>query len=144
VIDSRDEDGATLVVPTDTDPPPDVVEAWVCAALRELPEPLRLRATLVTLELVARARRCPPYVVRLIVLDRRRTLAVSVEDCTPASGAEAADADLTLVAGLSSRCGVEQRARARTTWAELAAENGSILLGGPDQPRPRSGDRRAR
>lgn len=142
MIHARDEDGATLVVPTGTDPPTGVVDDWVRAALRDLPETFRLRATLVTLDLVERARRCPPYVVRLTVLDRRRTLAVSVEDCTPAPGVD--ETGLTLVAGLSTRWGVEQRARARTTWAELAAETGSILLGGPEQPRPRSGDRRAR
>jgi hypothetical protein len=152
----RGNDGATLVVPTETDLSPGAVAAWVRAALGGLPEPAGLRAVLVTLDLVhgARARRAAPYVVRLTTLDRRRTLVVHVDDCTPAHAGCATDTSPVLAAALSSRWGVQQRRRGRTTWAELAIHTGDIHVGdihvlAPDQPVPmvaeqRSRDRRTR
>jgi hypothetical protein len=140
------EDDATLVVPTETDPPAEVVEAWIHAALRDLPAQARLRAALVAHELVtdARARRAAPYVLRLTVLDRRSTLAVSV-DCAAASDASVPGTSLLLVAGLCTRWGVERRLSARTTWAELTVDAPRPLrLHTPVQPRPRFPEGRSR
>lgn len=137
------EDGATFVIPTETDASLDLLEEWLALALVELPQPIRLRAALVTLDLVAaaRTRHAAPYVVRLSTLDRRRTLVVSVDDGTAAHDDRSPDPTLSLVAGLSTRWGVEQRVRARTTWAELsvtdAATAGEVHLRAPDQPWPR-------
>lgn len=140
------EDDATLVVPTETDPPAEVVTAWIYAALRDLPAPARLRAALVADELLtdARARRAAPYVLRLTVLDRRSTLAVAV-DCTATSETPVPAASLLLVSALSTRWAVERRRTARTTWAELTVDaEGPLRLRLPAQPRPRFPDRRSR
>ncbi len=135
------EDTSTLVIPTEDDPPAAVIAAWVACALRELPAPARLRAGLVARELVAgaRGRHAAPYVVQLAVLDRRRVLAISVEDCSPApaGGAHAAEPGLVVVAALSTRWGVEQRSLARTTWAELDGDGPEIRISSPAQPLPR-------
>ncbi|WP_154814747.1 hypothetical protein [Actinophytocola xinjiangensis] len=144
---NRDDD-ATLVVPTETDPPTEVVDAWIHAALRRLPAPARLRAALVARELVAdaRGRRAAPYVLRLSVLDRRSTLAVAV-DCATAADEPMVTSTELLVSGLCTRWGVERRLSARTTWAELTVDaSGPLRLHAPDQPRPgfRFPDRRSR
>lgn len=142
---NRDDD-ATLVVPTETDPPAEVVDAWIHAALRHLPPPARLCAALVANELVtdARGRRAAPYVLRLSVLDRRSTLAVAV-DCVTGSDEPVEAASLLLVAGLCTRWGVERRLAARTTWAELTVDAPAPLrLHTPAQPQPRFPGRRYR
>ena len=141
----RGQDGATLVVPAEAEMPPGAVAAWVDAALGRLPEPAGLRAAVVTLDLVAgsRARQAAPYVIQLSAIDQCRTLVVSVDDCTPAHESCAPDAGLVLVAGLSSRWGVEQRRRGRTTWAQLAMD-GDIRILAPDQPVPRLLEQRPR
>jgi len=130
------EENATLVLPTEHDPPAEVVAAWILRALSELPAPARLRAAVVAHELLTAARRrgSAPYVLRLATLDRR-TLGVSVDDCDP----EPDDGpNLVLVDGLSTRWGVERRSRGRTTWAELAVELPQGRLCRPDQPSPRA------
>ena len=130
------EENATLVLPTEDDPPAEVVAAWILQALSDLPAPARLSATVVAHELLtaARRRRSAPYVLRLTTHDSQ-TLAVSVDDCDP----EPDDGpDLVLVAGLSTRWGVERRRQARTTWAELAVGSPEGHLRRPDQPSPRA------
>jgi len=142
---NRDDD-ATLVVPTETDPPAEIVEAWIHSALRRLPAPARLRAALVAQELVAdaRGRRAAPYVLRLSVLDRRSTLAVAV-DCATSADEPMPAANRLLVSGLCTRWGVERRLAARTTWAELTVDApGPLRLHAPVQPQPRFPDRRSR
>lgn len=133
----RGEDDATLVIPTETDPPADAVAAWIHAALQQLPAPARLHAALVAHELLtdARGRRSAPYVLRLTTLDRRATLTVSVDDCT--TDPDHPDENLVLVSGLCARLGVEQRRRGRTTWAELVVDAPDVRLSRPDQPVPR-------
>lgn len=128
------EDTATLVIPTETDPPAEVVDAWVSATLRALPAPERLRTGLVVHELLADGGSAP-YVVRLDLVDRQRTLVVSVD--TTAGPDDPCSSPL-LVAALSRRWGVERRRRARTTWAELDLDAGRVLLYPPRQPRPGS------
>jgi hypothetical protein len=120
-------DGATLVLPAENGLPSHAVDEWVHAALGELPAPARVLAALVTHELLANARRSwsAPYVVRLTALDRRGTLAVLVDDCTPAEREAEPDPNLALVAALSTRWGVEQRRYGRTTWAELSVDRGT-------------------
>lgn len=136
----RNADTATLLVPTEHDPPIQVVDAWVGVTLRELTAPERLRAVLVAHEMVAaaRARRAAPYVLRLGVVDRHRTLEVAVDEATAEATADAVPdpAGPLLVAALAGRHGVEQRARARTTWAELRFDVGRLRLLPPRQPRP--------
>jgi len=128
----RDGDTATLLAPTETDPPIQVIDAWVSTTLRALPDPERLRAVLVAHELfvAARSRRAAPYVVRLSIVDRRQTLVVAIDDATADTAAvtEAGSVGALLAAALSGRCGVEQRARARTTWAELPFDVGRLRL----------------
>jgi hypothetical protein len=140
------EDSATFVIPTETDPSWDMLEGWLHMALLDLPQPVRLRVALVALDLVAsaRTRQGAPYVVRLSTLDRRRTVVVAVDDSTPVLQDSPGDSSLVLVAALCTRWGVEQRIRARTTWAELAASGaadtatpGEVHIRAPDQPWPR-------
>jgi hypothetical protein len=130
------EETATLVLPTEDDPPAEVIAAWILQALSELPASARLRATVVAHELLtaARHRRSAPYVLRLTTRDRR-TLAVTVDDCDP----EPDDgSNLVVVAGLADQWGVERRRRARSTWAELAVDSPAGRLSRPDQPSPRA------
>jgi hypothetical protein len=125
------EDGATLVIPTENGVSAHAVDMWVHTALRGLPPPARLSAALVTHELLARAKnaRSAPYVVRLILVDRHRTLAVAVDDCAAGATGPQPDPNLVMVAGLSARWGVEQRRSGRTTWAELIVDAHQPLPG---------------
>ncbi|MGH3758042.1 hypothetical protein [Actinophytocola sp.] len=143
--DDRGEDSAVLLLPTDDEPSDELVAAWVHGALRDLPALPRLWASMVTGELVAaaRGRMAAPYVLRLTVMDGRRALAVLVDECTAQPDDSLSDPSLVLVAGLSTRWGVEQRPRARTTWAELALEVPVVGLTPPGQP-PMPGRRRPR
>lgn len=140
---SPDGGGVMLVLPDQFDPPIEVIEGWLVAVLVALPQPLRLRAALVALDLVAGARTCgsAPIVVRLSVIDGGHTLVISVEDCTPASDATSSGPDLLMVAGLSSEWGVEQRAGGRTRWALIESDL-SARIRVPGCPGP--GDRTQR
>lgn len=138
---SGGEDTATLVIPTDTEPSVDVVDAWLNLTLRGLPALQRLRTVLVVRELLGHGRSAP-YVVRLSVVDRGHTLAVSVDDATTAPAGP--DPAGLIVAALATRWGVEQRRQARTTWAEFHLDEPRLRLFPPRQPRPGSPGRRPR
>lgn len=130
-----------LVLTDHAEPPAEVVEGWLVAALVEVPPLLRLQAALVALHLVASARACgtAPFVVQLSVTDSGRTLAIAVDDRTPADDRTAPDPDLLLAAGLSSQWGVEQRADGRTLWALIVSGAGSTPFRIRGRPEP--GDR---
>lgn len=131
---------ATLIIPAEDDPPVDVVRCWVLGALVDVPLVPRLRTALVVEELIANARQHaePPYVLRLVLDGEHRALRVFVDDCVPEFPAPGADggAGLVLVDALSRDWGVEQRARAKTVWADVALGVRASGLVMPPQPRP--------
>lgn len=129
---------ATLIIPAADDPPVDVVRCWVLDALATVSATARLRTALVVEELVANARRHarPPYVLRLVLGGEHRALRVFVDDCAPDFRVPRPGAGLALVDALSRTWGVEQRARAKTVWAEVALDVPAAGLVPPPQPRP--------
>lgn len=130
---------ATLIIPTDDDPPMEVVLCWLFGALVGVPVLPRLHVALVAAELVDNARQhgSPPYVLRLALDEPQRAIGVCVEDCTQDSAQPwPSGAGLVLVEGLSRAWGVERRARAKTVWAEVplgVRTNGLVV---PPQPPP--------
>lgn len=141
----RYEDRATLIMPTELDPPMDVIRGWIRGALGDVPVVARLHATLVADELVTNARRHgrAPYVLRLAVRGGGRTLLVSVDDCAAELGESwSLRTGLVLVGGLSRRWGVERRRRAKTVWAEVLLDGPVLDLAAPEQPLPSPGSAR--
>lgn len=118
---------ALLLIPGSAEPPADMVEEWLFAVLAELPQPFRLQVALVALDLVAGARTTgtPPFVVQLSAVEDGRSLAVAVDDCTRVHPGNCSGPETLLVAGLSSRWGVEQRAGGRTRWAVIDSSPGT-------------------
>ncbi|MFI7672241.1 ATP-binding protein [Actinophytocola sp. NPDC049390] len=113
---------AMLIMPTDFDPPTGLVRDWVGAALTAVPTLVRLRAALVTAELVDHARTYGfgPYVLHISLHQARRVLLIAVEDELPTMGADWPDrAGLILLAGMSECWGVEYTDEGKTVWAEL-------------------------
>ncbi len=113
-------DQATVILPTAEEPDEDAVRVWVRLNLAGVPLVPRLRAALVTDELVGNARvhATPPFVLRVAV--DGRALRVLVDDCAPhAGGAWRTRGGLALVDGLTRGWGVERRALAKTVWAEV-------------------------
>lgn len=114
---------AMLIMPTDLDPPTGVIRDWIGSALTSVPALLRMRAALVTAELVDNARRYGhgPYVLHLSQDRRRGVLLLAVEDETPWLGAGWWDRPaLVLVAWMSECWGVEYGETGKTVWAELS------------------------
>lgn len=113
---------AMLIMPTDVDPPTGLVRDWVGSALTSVPTLVRMRAALVTAELVDHARRYGfgPYVLHISLHHARRVLLIAVEDELPALGVGWQDrAGLILLAGMSDCWGVEYTEENKTVWAEL-------------------------
>lgn len=132
---------ATLIIPTDDDPPMEVVHCWLLGALIGVPVIPRLHVALVAAELVDNARRHghPPYVLRLALDRGHRAIGVCVDDCLPDSGELwPVGAGLVLVDGLSREWGVERRVRAKTVWAEVSLGVHTTGLVVPPQPPPGS------
>lgn len=121
---------AMLMMPTDLDPPTGLVRDWVGSALTSMPMLVRMRAALVTAELVDHARTygSGPYVLHISLHRARRVLLVAVEDQLPTLGVGWSDrAGLILLAGISERWGVEFTDVGKTVWAELRlAESGPV------------------
>ncbi|WP_459711548.1 ATP-binding protein [Actinophytocola sp. KF-1] len=113
---------AMLIMPTDTDPPTGLVRDWIGSALTAVPELVRLRAALLTAELVDHARTygLSPYVLHISLHQARRVLMIAVEDDLPTLGVGWPDRPgVLLLAGMSERWGVEYAAEGKTVWAEL-------------------------
>ncbi len=133
------DEQAMLIMPSEDDPPTDVVREWLGYALATLPAVVRRQAGLVAEELVANARQHgkAPYVLHLSVHEVRHVLLVAVDDCTPDLGAAwGGRSGLVLVGGLSERWGVERRALGKTVWAELAFDPARIGEPSPWWRRP--------
>ncbi len=113
---------AMLIMPTDLDPPTGLVRDWVGSALTSVPALVRMRAALVTAELVDHARRygLGPYVLHISLHQARRVLLIAVGDELPTLGVGWADRPgLILLAGMSERWGAEYTEEGKTVWAEL-------------------------
>ncbi len=126
---------AMLIMPTDFDPPTGLVRDWVGSALTSVPRFVRMRAALVTAELVDHARRYGfgPYVLHISLHEARRVLLIAVEDELPTLGAGWPDrAGLILLAGMSDCWGVEYSESGKTVWAELGTAERSPLQSAAD------------
>jgi hypothetical protein len=131
------DDLATMVIPTDGDPPPDMVRTWVADVLVGVPAVPRLRAVVVADELVSNARRygCLPCVLRLSLHRTRRRLLVCVEDSGDDDGVLwPSGAGLSFVEGLTSDWAVDSRPRGKAVWAEIVL--GARVPGLVIPPRP--------
>jgi hypothetical protein len=114
---------AMLIMPTELDPPTGLVRDWVGSALTYVSTLARMRAALLTAELVDNARRYGrgPYVLHLSLHQARRVLLVAVEDELPEMGAGwPVRAGLLILEGMSERWGVEYHEQGKTVWAELS------------------------
>jgi hypothetical protein len=114
---------AMLIMPTELDPPTGLVRDWVGTALICVPPLARMRASLLTAELVDNARRYGrgPYVLHLSLHQARQVLLVAVEDELPELGAGwPVRAGLLILEGMSERWGVEYDEQGKTVWAELS------------------------
>lgn len=121
---------AMLIMPTDVDPPMDVVSDWVASTLAGVSRFGRLRAALVAVELVSNARRHGPgpYVLHLSLHGALRVLLIAVEDEEPELGADRpGSAQLALLAAMSKQWGVVLDDVGKIVWAQL-----SLLDSGSD------------
>lgn len=126
-----------LIVPTDHEPPLDVVRHWVVHALVGVPVLPRLRAGLVTDELVRNAHAFgdPPCALSLELAATGRAVRVFVEDCAPGWPAGwRSGAGLAIIDSLACDWGVELRAAGKTVWAEVALGLRSSCLANPVVP----------
>jgi hypothetical protein len=128
---------AMLIMPTSFDPPTSLVGEWVSVALTGVPASVRLRAALVSAELVDNARRYgrAPYVVHLTLDRSHRVLFVAVEDdMTELRAGWSETAEMVLVRGLAQYWGVEHYKLGKAVWAELSLEPADIDA--PDRAPP--------